>query len=252
VPLPVRLDRCTVAVVKLLAATASAALLLGLGCLAPLPAGAAPKHAPPAQNCPRQHIRVATIYEVADSTVGSGSRVRLGDAVLTAVSPSGLAAWIGAQPGDPGYAGPGYSGIEIDLSALRHPPPLAVGDLVRVQGTVTWDTAGNWVGAEALSVRSTGQSVDPVAVDAASLLAPAESGPLDAVLVSTGPLTLASESASEWTMSDGIVLGDAIIGELPPVFLEGAVFESVTGIADTLGGGPVLLPREFADIHLGD
>jgi hypothetical protein len=244
--------------VKLLAAMTTALALLSVGWLGALPATAAPRGPKPGK-CSKAHrgpvgkgrYRSATIYEVADSALPSGSKVRL-SAVVTAVAASSQTAWLGTMPADPGYLGPEYSGLEIDLSGLSPPPALAVGDRVSSYGTAVWDAAGNWLDLADLTVESAGESVSPLEVSDAMLLSPSEPAALDAVLVRVPNLTLATESSSEFTMTDGLALGSAIIGELPTIYGEPTQFPWVTGIADTLGPVPRLLPRTVGDLHLAD
>jgi hypothetical protein len=246
-----------VALVKPFAVSASAVFLLALGCLAAGPAVAAPhphKHAKCAKAQPGPEAKArfctATIYEVADGTAPSGSKVRL-LGVVSAVASSGERAWLAVEPGDPGYSSWEYSGVEIRLPRRPHPPKAGVGDRVAAYGTVTADGAGNWLDVHALSVESSGATVEPLDVADTALLSPSDPGPLDAVLVRVLNLTLATASPTEMTMTDGLALGNAIVGELPTIFSGPIQFESVTGIADTLGTGPPLLPRTLGDLHLG-
>jgi hypothetical protein len=235
--LPVRLDGCTVGNLKRFAITFSAVSLLALVCLAPSFAAAAPRsHTPPTpKKCgkpPRGHhhhgssIRSATIYEVAKGTARPGSKVRL-RGVVSAVASSGGRAWLAVTPGDPEYSGPEYSGLEVRLSRHPHTPAIEVGDRVAAFGTVVGDAAGTWLGVLKLKVE------------------------FSAVLVRVPNLSVATASLTETTMTTGLRLGNAIIGELPVPFSLPFEFKSVTGIADTLGTGPHLLPRTFADFDLG-
>jgi hypothetical protein len=253
--------------VKLFAATVSAAFLLTLSLTtAPLSSAAPQKPAKTCRKPPREkkaRLCSATIYEVAEGTVPAGYKVQIANATVTAIAPAIGTAWLGAESTDPGYEGPAYSGLEVSLSGVSPQPELqvggpaaadaapAVGDRVTVDGTTYGGTTGNWLAATSLQVTSSGASVTPTEVNAATFASTSEAAPLDAVLVRVPNLTLVSQTEPEWTMSGGIRLSEEIMGELPVgTFLDGAEFEYVTGIADTLGSGPRLVPRSLADFHV--
>jgi hypothetical protein len=232
-------------------------VLMALGCAATAPA-ASGKPNPPPKKCKKipgdglkDRYCPATIYEAADGTLADGSRIRLSGAVVTAVATSGQTAWLGVSPDDAYYSGPGYSGLQIDLTSLSPLPALAVGDRVNAYGVLSTAATGNRLAVSDLTARSSEEPVAPVEVSASTLLSPTESAPLDAVLVRVPNLALIEVTESEWTLSEGVTLGSAIIGEIPDIYGEGTTFESVTGIADTLGTGPLLLLRTISDIHLG-
>lgn len=256
--MPVRLDACTVVELKRFAITTAAVSLVALICLAPSLAAASPRSHTPPRKCgkpPRGHhhgrpFHAATIYEVAGGTVRSGSKVRL-QAVVSAVAISGRRAWLGVAPDDPAYSGWEYSGLEIHLPRHPHVSQIEVGDRVTVLGKVSADPAGNRLGVLTLKVESSGATVEPLDVADMELLSPADPRALDAVLVRVPNLSIATASPTETTMTDGLTLGNAIIGELPVPFSLPFEFKAVTGIADTLGAGPRLLPRAFADFDLG-
>src|SRR5262249_34209082 len=149
-------------------------LLLTLGTVAPAPA-ADPLQAEGAKaKCKKAHkpgskkgFCPATVYEVADGTQAADSKVRLSNAIVTAVAKSGETAWLGVKPGDAGYVGREYSGVELDLSNLS-PTTLEVGDRVTVDGTVVGAPAGPRVVAASLSVGASGEEITPFEVGASS------------------------------------------------------------------------------------
>ncbi len=240
---------------RLVAVILSAFALVAVGCVASVPAaGAHGCHT--AKKCKKAHDGTkerycpATIYEVADGTLPADSRVRLSGA-LSAVAASGETAWLGTRPSDPGYSGPGYSGLEIDLAGLSPLPAMAVGDHVSVYGTVVVAPTGNRLAAAGLSAKASEGAFPPFEISAATFVTPGEAGPLDAVLVRVPSQSIVSQTPSEWTLSGGFALGDDAIGELPNgTFPDSTQFEAVTGIADTLGSAPRLLPRDIGDLLL--
>jgi hypothetical protein len=244
--------------VKLFLVTASAVLLLALGSVVPASPADARKADEPKTKCKKPHkpgskkgFCPATVYEIADGTQPAGAQVRVSQAIVTAVSKFGLAAWVAVKPGDTGYTGRDYSGLEVEVLGFS-PIELAVGDRVTVDGTVVSSPTGNLLTAAALKVERSGESFDPYEVSASTLTSPAESAPLDAVLVRVPNTILIEDLGSEFVMSGGFNLGDAIIGELPTgVFLPESEFEGVTGIADTQIGIPRLLPRDTLDFDFG-
>ncbi len=242
--------------VKPFAVTVSA-VLLTLGCLTTSPAVASHPYQPP-KRCPGQrrgHGPPArcpvTVFDVADGSVPPGSTAQL-TATVTAVATSGRRAWLGVSPDDPDYTGWEYSGLEVGLPRCLHRARIEVGDQVEISGTVASAANGRRLDTEALRVESHGEAVEPLEIPDTALLSPAEPGALDSVLVRVPQLTIATASPNEMTMTDGLTLGNAIIGELPTNYSGTFEFEWVTGIADTLGAGPRLLPREIGDLHIGD
>lgn len=256
------MDGCTVGRLKRLATTALLTSLLAV--CAAAPAAASHHSRTPPKHCgkrghghqghnghgPPAPFRPATVYEVAGGTARPGSKVHL-HGVLSAVATSGGRAWLAVAPSDPGYSGWEYSGLEIHLPSHPGLPKIDVGDRVSVDGTVTADGAGNWLGISGLKIDASGEPVEPLDVADTDLLAPSDPGALDSVLVRVPNLSIATASSTETTMTDGLALGNAIIGELPVPFSLPFEFQAVTGIADTLGTGPRLLPRSFDDFDLG-
>lgn len=243
---------------KLFLVTVSTVLLLALGSVVPASPADARKTDEDKTKCKKPHklgskkgFCPATVYEIADGTKPADAQVRVSHAVVTAVSKFGIAAWVAVKPGDTGYTGRDYSGLEVEVAGFS-PTGLAVGDRVTVDGTVVSSPTGNLLSAVALKIESNGEGFDPYEVSASTLTSPTESGPLDAVLVRVPNTILIEDLESEFVMSGGFNLGSAVIGELPTgVFLPGSEFEGVTGIADTLIGIPRLLPRDTLDFDFG-
>ncbi|HEX3609304.1 MAG TPA: thrombospondin type 3 repeat-containing protein [Solirubrobacterales bacterium] len=192
-----------------------------------------------------------TIYKIAKSEVPGGAEVKLTNALISAVASSGGTAWLAVKSGDVGYEGEDFSGLEVDLSGLSSVPTIKIGNRVTVDGTVVTAATGNRFAVTSLSVESSLEEVlAPVPISAAEFTTPADSDPLDSVLVSVPNLSLLSLSGSNWLVSEGITVGNTAFGTLPsdPI---GTHFSVLGGIADTLGSTPTLLPRQVSDIVVG-
>ncbi|HEY2333413.1 MAG TPA: thrombospondin type 3 repeat-containing protein [Solirubrobacterales bacterium] len=192
-----------------------------------------------------------TIYKITKGEVPDGAEVRLNNALVSAVASSGDTAWLAVKSGDAGYEGEDFSGLEVDLSGLSSVPTIKIGDRLTVDGTVVTAAAGNRLALTSLSVESSlGEVVVPVPISAAEFVIPADSDPLDSVLVSVPNLTLSSHSGSDWLMSEGITVASRAFGILPGD-ANGTNFSTLAGIAETLGSAPTLLPRQASDIVAG-
>jgi hypothetical protein len=183
----------------------------------------------------------ATIYMVKEGLVPNGSEVRIANAMVTAVAPGGAHAWVGVEPSDPGYQGPGFSGMEVDLSQASH-PALQVGDRIDIQGTV----ADPFV---AHSVVVDSQGGVPAAVVTTPDAFPAS---YDDVLAQINNVSLdAGGGTDQWTVSsgaNGVDVQAGLIAHLPN-YPTGTDLAAVRGIAGTGGASPVLKPRSTADIQ---
>jgi hypothetical protein len=197
-----------------------------------------PSSADPGGFCP------ATIYAINRGEIPADEKVAVRNALVTAVDP-GNDEWVAVKPGDPGDEGSDYSGLQIDLSGLAG---AATGDRIEADGTTEQTAAGAVLKAEALTVEAAaGEVFTPPTVTATELTATRRT-PLNGLLVRVAGLSLESGAGtSTWAMSEGVAVGDRLIGALPSAYLDGTSFSSITGIADSLGSGD-LLPRAAGDI----
>jgi len=190
----------------------------------------------------------ATIYQVNEGSVSAGEKVAVRNALVTATAP-GTSVWIGLKPGDPGYSGQAFSGLEVNVSSLAGAP--AQGDRIEVDGTTATASGGPRLKAEAITVESElGEQLAPYAVSAAEFTEAAHSNELNGLLVSIAGLErISATGTTSWEMSGGIFLGSQIIGALPTgSYMDGHSFSSIAGIAETLEESRELLPRSNADI----
>ena len=110
---------------------------------------ACPHDSDPDGYCPQ------SVYEVNDGTVGPGSRARVNGLMVTAIDRPDDLAWVGAQPGDPGYQGVKYSALTlVDDGGI--PVALAIGDRVSVSGR----TASGEFDVTSLDIKSSGGTPD--------------------------------------------------------------------------------------------
>jgi hypothetical protein len=191
-----------------------------------------PAYANPGTNgCP------GTVYDVNQGTYASGERIVLPGMVVTAVRGTGVTrrAWVQLPSSSPAYNGVDYSALE-----LFGVPAASRGDVVDVNGTVS----GTDLTEATLTVKSVGAST-PATVVSASTLA-ARPPALDAVLVELDGVTVASATASDWTIDSGVHVDD-LISPLPAAS-PGSQFASVVGIARLGGGTAIVSPRDSSDI----
>ena len=117
-------------------------------------------------------------------------------------------------------------------------------DRIDTRGTVDFVAAeGFELVASAVDVIAA-DTATPYFVTAADL---ASTPGLNGVLVSVDGLTLQAFDGDDWLMSDGITVGNHIIGTLPS-FATGTQFARIRGIANLTGSTPVVRPRTAADI----
>jgi hypothetical protein len=145
--------------------------------------------------------------------------------------------WIAYHPGDPGYMGADFSAIEVDITGL--PGTYQVGDLVKVVGT-----AGEIVDASSVALLGSGASPAPIAKTAADLAGNPPA--LDGLLIRLDSVTLI-DGTVPWQITGPSAVTGRIYAGLPTK-PDGTGITSITGIADTRGAEPILLPRAAADI----
>ena len=183
-------------------------------------------------------------------SVPNGAGLTLLNAAVTASASNAF--WVGVQPGDPEYAGVDDSGIEVDLTGSPIPAP-SVGSRVRIEGTLQ----GDKVDPDEVTVNSTGNGLVAHPVTDATLVT--NPSALDGVLVSTGYVFVDSvDGDGDWVLGQGYTLGDRIIGAMPTTgarppaaYQAQPDLRQVTGIAETSGAGPEVLPRTALDILPG-
>ncbi len=181
-----------------------------------------------------------TIYDLNAGELPTGTRAYLENVLITARAGNNRVAYGATIPGDPGYSGQDFSGIELRTADIF----LETGSRQFLSGSVrdgffqVTDTGDSAPCCEAVP--------DPIAVTPASLA----SGPdaLNGLLVEITNVSVASSSAEEWLLTESIRVDDDLFSELPQ-FGPGTVFESVRGHATTAGGGtPAISPRGLNDI----
>lgn len=182
-------------------------------------------------------VAPATPYSLNSGQHASSQLVQLDELLVLASAPAANRAWAAVAPGDPGYTGPEHSAIELNTSLLPI-KPLA-GDRVRLLGVAT---------PEPFQPEQASTTANDVPLPAPLTLAPPDLTPaLDDVLISVGPLTVATQAAGGWSTTEGVGVGALLIGTLPAYYPDGTTFGSITGIAD--GGGPGVLPRGASDFE---
>jgi hypothetical protein len=179
----------------------------------------------------------ATIYEVSQGAVSSGSNVRLINVLVAAVSADGNTAWVQHKSGDPAYdslLGLHYDGLKIDLTGVS--TSLLPGDRITVDGIVGTQSLTASTVAVNSSLAESSNFGSATASDFTS------GNPQDnGVVVQLSNQILASHSGSDWVTGDGITISHRILGTLPPC-PNGHTFPVILGIADLVGGQLQLLP----------
>jgi thrombospondin type 3 repeat protein len=201
-----------------------------------------PITADPSGYCP------ATIYQVDKGEFTAKDKVAVTNALVTAIAP-GSTIWVAIKPGDPGYQGMGFSGLEVDISSLSSTP--AQGARIAIEGSTATASAGPRLKASSIAVESElGEGFTPYQLSAAEFTAGAKGPEINGLLTSVAGLTRESATGTtSWEMSGGIFLGSQVIGELPTSsYTDGQAFSSITGIAATLEEARQLLPRAGSDI----
>lgn len=209
---------------------------------------ACPAPNPGASACPTR------IYDIKAGTALVGQQVAVGNALVTAVGPTGF--FLQVHEADPGYAGPDHSGIFVYATS----PTVSAGDRI----DVTTATVSNFFGQLQLTkasytVLGSGHPLPaPIPVTAAEVSdngARAET--LEAVLVTVSNVTVldvapppgAGDKAPtyEFEVDDGLRVNDYVYRASPfPVL--GETFASITGVAELRNGHHKLEPRSAADL----
>jgi hypothetical protein len=202
-----------------------------------------PQTANPSGPCPH------TIYEVKDGTLADQTQLTVSNAMVTAVS--GTTAWLGVQPSDTDFDGYDYSGVEVDVGGIDPAPALAVGDRVRVEGTVD----GGTIDATEVATLSTGGTPAARSVSLDDFGAAADDDVLVTIhnFYADGP-----DADGNWPVSSsGFLISDRIIGSLPLqepaagyAWRAGPNILLATGIVET-GTDTEIWPRTAADLVPG-
>ncbi len=186
----------------------------------------------------------ASVYDLTSKAVTGNALIS--ELLVTAVTRSGSAAWVAAQPGDDQYQGAEGSAIKLVLTGMEKLPSVAIGDRLTAYGAVR-QTAGHVeLVADGLEVSSSGENVSPaVEVTAEELVGNVG---LDGVLVSLTGWSLGTIGEGGWVTSAGITLDRTLMGEFP-MHAVGTTFASVVGVAQTAQstGTALLLPRVDED-----
>ncbi len=194
-----------------------------------------PNDADPSGVCP------TTIHAVKNGTWAPGSLVALSNVLVTAVNTGSHTVFVQSKLGDPDYDGPEYSAVELQFAGPTLP---AVGDRITVSGAVGGSPPSVIVSGAATVITS-GE-----ALPAPYLLpdpAPGTLTGLDGVLVTTTGITIASQTATTWTLSNGYQVGEYLIGDLP-ASPDGTSLGSVVGIGRYSPTVFEIRPRTTGDI----
>lgn len=181
-----------------------------------------------------------TIYDFNEGDLPVGTRAYIENVLITARRSNNRLAYGATIPGDPGYAGQDFSGIELRSSDTF----LEIGSRSLILGTVKDGF---------IQVTDTGETAPccesvpgPISITPASLA----SGPdgLNGLLLEVTGVSVASSTTDQWLLTESIRVDNDLFGELPQ-YGPGTAFESIRGHASTLGSGtPALSPRAAGDI----
>lgn len=196
---------------------------------------------PDAEGC----FAPASVYDVSAKVVTGDALVS--SLVVTAVTTSGAAAWIAAQPSQEGFEGVEGSAIKLVLNEVESRPELAIGDVVTAYGA-TRENAGH-VELVAQGVEVTGRGAalgEPTALSAEELVGRTE---LDGTLVEVTDPELRPLGQGGWVLVGGVTVDGILMGGLPTL-PAGTQLSSIVGIAQTAQseGTALLLPRGPEDI----
>ncbi|WP_437938015.1 lamin tail domain-containing protein [Sorangium sp. So ce341] len=196
------------------------------------------------QGCP------VSIYDIKDGTVAEGMVVALENALVTGTHASGF--FVQVKPGDPGYAGPAYSGVYV------YSPENAVvaGDRVRIASAVVTNFYGQiQLGSAVVEVLASLGEAAP----APEPVAPADiatGGPraaeLEGVLVEVADVRV---TGLETMYNEFFVTGDLRVNDLlylaDPLPVVGDRFASIRGILDFRNDHSKIEPRSAEDLVPG-
>ncbi|WP_437530792.1 lamin tail domain-containing protein [Sorangium sp. So ce726] len=189
------------------------------------------------------------IYDIKDGTRAEGETVALENVLVTGKHASGF--FVQAKPGDPGYAGPAYSGVYV----YSPQSTVLVGDRVRITSAVITNFFGQiQLGSAVIEViASLGE-----AAPAPEHVAPADiatggarAGELEGVLVEVEAVTVLGLDTMYYEF---IVTGDLCVDDLlyrsDPFPAEGDHFASIRGILSHRNDGSKVEPRGVEDLEV--
>ncbi|CAN90212.1 hypothetical protein predicted by Glimmer/Critica [Sorangium cellulosum So ce56] len=187
------------------------------------------------------------IYAIKDGTRAEGEAVALENVLVTGKHASGF--FVQAKPGDPGYAGPAYSGVYV----YSPQNTVLVGDRVRITSAVISNYFGQiQLGSAVVEViASLGEAVpapEPVAL-ADIATGGARAAELEGVLVEMEGVTVIG---LDTTVHEFIVTGDLRVDDLlyraDPFPAEGDHFARIRGILIHRNHDSKVEPRGVEDL----
>ena len=195
----------------------------------------------------------ATIYEIKEGSVQTGSFVELSDVLITGVTADGF--FLQVKENDPTYAGPNYSGIFVSTGTnTAWLANLSAGQRVTVDGMA--DTDGprvvlDQVGGITLLTLFSEAAPAPISVSANGIVyGGPQSAALDATIVQLGAETVSATGVGQFLISDGsnaTAVDESLYTVVPPPFI-GETFSSVTGIYSVPTTVPIVMPRAAGDL----
>ncbi|WP_437813487.1 lamin tail domain-containing protein [Sorangium sp. So ce1078] len=204
----------------------------------------------PAEANPGTRGCTVSIYDIKDGTVAEGATVALENALVTGKHANGF--FVQAKPGDPGYAGPAYSGVYVYSAGSA----VAVGDRVRITSAVVTNFYGQiQLGSVAVEVLA---SLDEAA-PAPEPVAPADiatGGPraaeLEGVLVEVEDVeVIGLETMYKEFIVTGDLRVDDLLYEADPFPAVGDGFTRIRGILNYRNDNSKVEPRSAEDLVAG-
>lgn len=197
----------------------------------PCPADANPNNGP----CP------ATVYAVRAGSWPTGAKVSVPDVIVTAKVGNHVYGQV--KPGEPTYIAAGNSGISIDFTG----PVPSVGDLIKVDGTVTAQQSINATSSQ--TTQSSLAPPPPTTVTALELAAYASTTYRDVIVQVNSPdcVSTCAPSATSWQLVNSANQFYAFntLFTLPS---RSFPLASIAGVATVIGGNSGLMPRNAADV----
>ncbi|WP_437897234.1 lamin tail domain-containing protein [Sorangium sp. So ce124] len=187
------------------------------------------------------------IYDIKDGTRAEGETVALEDVLVTGKHASGF--FVQAKPGDPGYAGPAYSGVYV----YSPQNTVLVGDRVRIPSAVIASYFGQiQLGSAVVEViASLGEAAPPPELVAPADIATggARAAALEGVLVEVEDVTVIG---LDTIVHEFVVTGDLCVDDLlyrsSPFPAEGQHFASIRGILTHRNDDSKIEPRGVEDL----
>ncbi|MBK8614058.1 MAG: thrombospondin type 3 repeat-containing protein [Flavobacteriales bacterium] len=207
---------------------------------------------PGAMGCP------ASIYQVKNGTITSGSYVRISNALVTGVGADGF--FLQVAPSDPGFTGVHFSGLFVYTGPGALLASATVGARVHVDGTVALQQGriqlDNVVAVILVNVGPEAPPAPEPAAYADVITGGALSDELESVIISLGLASVSSINVPDGELTLIDVLGNTLVTDdflylLGPAPSVGDVFTSIRGILTTISGASKMEPRSIADFTPG-